>query len=124
MKLPVPTNGSRIWTPLSLRERAEILFQDVFDAAHHEVHDGLRRVDDAVGVGFLGREALEEALVHGVDEVLLLAIVLGGFGGRLDGAVKAVEVFRKASRLKSFAVIESMTFSISAAMTLRREKSG
>ena len=35
----------------------------------------LRRVDDAVGVGDVGREALEELLVDGVEEVLLLGEV-------------------------------------------------
>jgi hypothetical protein len=39
--------------------------------ADHEVDDGLRSVDDAVGVGELGAEALEELLVDGVEEVLL-----------------------------------------------------
>ena len=33
---------------------AEFVLQDFFDAADHEVDDGLRGIDDAVGVGLLG----------------------------------------------------------------------
>ena len=45
-------------------ERAtEFFLQNFFDAAHHEIDDGLRGVDDAVGVGFFRRISLEEALV-------------------------------------------------------------
>src|ERR1019366_5003165 len=74
---------------------AELLLQDVFDAAHHEVHDGLRGIDDAVGVGFLGGEALEEALVHRVHELLLLGVVLRALGGQFDGAVEVVEALEE-----------------------------
>ena len=68
MKLPVPTKGSRMWTSLSPRLWPNSVFRYLFDAAHHEIDDGLRRVDDAVGVGQLYGEALEEALVDGVEE--------------------------------------------------------
>ena len=91
MKLPVPTKGSRMWTPLSPRERAEFFLQDFFDAAHHEVDDGLRRVDDAVGVGFFGGISLEEALVDFVEKVLLFGEAGGVFGAYLDGLVETVE---------------------------------
>lgn len=55
---------------------AELLLKELFDGADHEVDDGLRGVDDAVGVGLLGVEALEELFVDGVEEVLLLGVAL------------------------------------------------
>ena len=72
---------------------AELLLEDFFDAADHEVDDGLRGVDDAVGVGLLGVEALEELLVGGVEEVLFFGVAGLGLGGLLDGGVEAVERF-------------------------------
>ena len=69
---------------------AELLLKDLFDGADHEVDDGLRGVDDAVGVGLFGVEALEELLVDGVEEVLLFRVALLGLGGPLDGGVEAV----------------------------------
>ena len=47
---------------------SELLLQDFFDGADHEIDDGLRRVDDAHGVGLLGVEALEELFVDGVEK--------------------------------------------------------
>ena len=43
---------------------SEFFLQDFLYAAHHEIDDGLRGVDDAVGVGFFRRISLEEALVN------------------------------------------------------------
>ena len=71
--------------------RAEFAPQHLLDAVAHEVHDLLRRVDDAVRVGLLDREALEEALVDGVEEVLLLRPVIQVARGVLDGEVEAVQ---------------------------------
>ena len=71
MKLPVPVNGSRMCTSLSEREVLNSPCSDVFDAGDHEVHQRLRGVDDAVGVGHLDAEALEKTLVYGVEEPLL-----------------------------------------------------
>jgi hypothetical protein len=66
--------------------------QDFFDAAHHEIDDGLRSIDDAVGIGFFGRVSLEEAFVDFVEEVLLFGGAGGVFGALLDGFVEAVEI--------------------------------
>ena len=74
---------------------AELLFQNVIDAADHEIDDGLRGVDDAVGVGLFGRESLKEALIDGVEEGLLFAVVVLVVGGVLDGLVEAVELAEK-----------------------------
>ena len=57
---------------LGAERLAEFLFQNLRDARDHEAHDRLRRVDDAVRVGHLDAEALEELLVDGVEELLLL----------------------------------------------------
>ena len=66
MKLPVPTKGSRIWTPAIAQGAPEFGAQEVVHGAHHEIDDGLGGVDDAVGVGHLDGKALEEALIDGV----------------------------------------------------------
>ena len=68
---------------------AELGVEDFLDAADHEVDDGLRGIDDAVGVGLLGVEALEELLVDGVEEVLLFGVAGLGLGGLFDGGVEA-----------------------------------
>ncbi len=62
--------------------------------------------------------------VDGVEELLFFGEVLQGVGGVLDGAVEAVEGLSKSSRLKLRLTRASMTFSTSAAMTLRRVKPG
>ena len=72
MKLPVPVQGSRMFTPGEPSVRPNSVFQHLLDAGAHEIDDLLRRVDDAVRVGHLDRVALEEALVDGVEEVLLV----------------------------------------------------
>ena len=73
-------------------ERAsEFFLQNLFDAAHHEVDDGLRRVDDAVGVGLFRRIALEETLINFVEECLLFGEAGGVFRALLYGLVEAVE---------------------------------
>ena len=69
---------------------AELGVEDFLDAADHEVDDGLRGVDDAVGVCLFGVEALKELLVDGVEEVLLFGVAGLGLGGFFDGGVEAV----------------------------------
>ena len=77
-----------------------------------------------MGVGFF-RGDLKEAHVDGIKEVLLLAVVRGVFGVALDGVVeKGSSFLRKSSRLSERLVSSAMTFSISAATTLRWEKLG
>jgi len=48
-----------------------------------------------VGVGHLDAEALEEALVNGVEELLFLAEVGDGLGGLFDGDVEVFEALGK-----------------------------
>ena len=74
---------------------AELRLQHVLHRAHHEIDDGLRGVDDAVGVGHLDGKALEELLVDGVEEALLLGEVVDGGGGGFDGAVEAVQLLQE-----------------------------
>src|SRR5204863_8876395 len=70
---------------------AELGLEDFLDAGAHEVDDGLGGVDDAHRVGELDAIALEEALVDGVEEVLLVGEVRHRAGGVFDGNVEAVE---------------------------------
>ena len=63
------------------RECGEILAElpeDFSEAEAKEalVHDGLWRIDDAVGVRFLGRESLEETLINSIEKSLLLGVVV------------------------------------------------
>src|SRR5438445_11583143 len=95
MKLPVPTKGSRMWTPLSPSRAAEFFLQNFLDAANHEVDDRLRRIDNAVGIGFFGRVSLEEALIDFVKEGLLLRKIGGFLGAALDGAIEAFKVAKE-----------------------------
>ena len=60
-------------------------------AGAHEIDDRLRRVDDAVRVGRLHRVALEESLIDGVQEVLLVVETVDGVGRQFDGLVELVE---------------------------------
>ena len=82
MKLPVPVQGSRMFTPVVAERLAELVLQHLVDAGAHEIDDLLRRVDDAVRVGHLDRVALEEPLVDRVEEVLLLGEVRRACGRR------------------------------------------
>ena len=91
MKLPVPVQGSRMFTSLSTERLAELGLQHFLDAGAHEIDDRLRRVDDAVRVGHLDRVALEEPLVDGVQEVLLSLKSVNGPRGGLDGHVERVQ---------------------------------
>jgi len=69
---------------------AEFGAQQVVHRAHHEIHDGLGSVDDAVGVGQLDGEALEKAFVHGVEKDCFCYSLNGG-GGGFDGQIEAVQ---------------------------------
>ena len=71
--------------------QAELGLEHLDDARAHEIDDRLRRVDDAVRVGRLDRVPLEEPLVDGVEEVLLVGEVVDRLGGGLDRLVKLVE---------------------------------
>ena len=73
MKLPVPVQGSRMFTSGSPSVLPNSVSQHFVHAGAHEIDDRLRRVDDAVRVGHLDRVALEEPLVDRVQEVLLFA---------------------------------------------------
>ena len=78
------------------RERgAKFALQDLFHAGTHEIHDLLRRVDDAVRIGLFDGEALEETFVDGVEEVLFLCPAVEIAGGVFDGDVEAVQRFEK-----------------------------
>ena len=70
----------------------ELVAQEVVHGAHHEVDDGLGGVDDAVGVGHLDGKALEEPLIDGIEEALLLGVIVDGGGGGFDGVIEAVQL--------------------------------
>ena len=95
MKLPVPTQGSSICTPGVGERGAKFALQDLFHAGTHEIYDLLRGVDDAVGVGLFDGEALEEAFVDGVEEVLFLRPVIQVAGGVFDGDVETIQRFEE-----------------------------
>ena len=95
MKLPVPTNGSMMMDPWIAEPAAELGLQHLLHAREHEIDDLLRRIDDAERVGALDGEALEELLVDGVEEFLLLGEIRDGVGGVLDGDVEAVELLEE-----------------------------
>ena len=98
MKLPVPVNGSRICTSFARKRGLELGLKHVLDAGDHEIHERLRGVDDAVGVGNLHAEALEETLVDGIEKPLLLAEVADRLGGLFDGDVKVLEALDEVRR--------------------------
>ena len=62
--------------PPVCKRTVELGLQNLFNAFHHETDDRLRRVDDAVRIGYIDREALEELFVDGVKKVLFLGEVL------------------------------------------------
>ena len=64
----------------------------MLDAGDHEIDEGLRGIDDAVGVGDLDAKALEESLIDGVQELLLLVEIGDGGGGVFDGEVEGIEL--------------------------------
>ena len=74
---------------------AEVGFQDVLNAVHHEIDDRLRGIDDTVSIRILGGEVLEKALVKRVEEILLL----GEIGERPRGVfhrfVETIETFEE-----------------------------
>ena len=69
---------------------AKFSFQHFLDGGAHEVDNFLRGIDDAVGICDVDAVTLEEALVDGVDEGLLVAEI-EVFGGFFDGFVELVE---------------------------------
>jgi hypothetical protein len=70
---------------------AELFFQHFIDAGTHEIDDLLRCVDDAKCVGLLDGEALEEALVDCVEEMLTLRPAFNASGRSFDGDVEAIQ---------------------------------
>ena len=62
MKLPVPTKRIDDMHPGICERLPEVSLQDMLDAIHHEIDDGLRRVDDTVPIGILDREILEKSV--------------------------------------------------------------
>ena len=70
---------------------AELLLEDLFYGADHEVDDGLWGIDDTVGVGLGLVKGLEELFVDGVEEVLLFRVSGLRDGGGFDSGVEAVE---------------------------------
>ena len=67
---------------------SEFLFQDVLDTGDHEIDERLRRVNDAVRVGDLDAESLEEPFIDGVEERLFLGEIGDGGGGIFDCAIE------------------------------------
>ena len=65
-------------------------FKHLFDGGAHEVDDLLRCVDDTMGVCDFDAVALEEFLVNGIDEGLLVAEIKI-FGSVFDGFVELIE---------------------------------
>jgi hypothetical protein len=81
----------------------------------HVVDDFSWSVDDAVGVGYIGGEALEELFLDGVEEILLFGEMaqVGAFA--LDGFVVWVKVLKGLRREKAPLASASITFSTCAA---------
>ena len=74
---------------------AEPGLQHMRNAVHHEIDDGLRRVDDAVRIGLLDREALKKLFVDGVKKVLFLREVDERRRLPFDFAVKRIQPAEK-----------------------------
>src|SRR5205085_6428854 len=74
---------------------AEFALQDLFHAVAHEIHDLLWSVDDAVRVGLLDGEALEEAFVDSVEKFLAFAPAFDATCSPFDGDVIAVKVLEE-----------------------------
>ena len=73
MNVPVPVNGSMMWTPSLPSVSPNSVLQHVVDAVDDEVDDLDRRVDDAQPLGH-PRERVAEELVVQLDDDLLLAL--------------------------------------------------
>ena len=95
MKLPVPTNGSMICTPVSDSDRPNSVSKDVRDTFHHEIDDRLWCVDDAVCICYILGEPLKELLVEGVEEVLFLGEVFAERRRLFNGDVESVQRSKK-----------------------------
>ncbi len=93
----IPSPGARIENHHFGRCQrvSEFLFQRFLDRLAHVVDNLARRVDDAVGIGHIRREALEELLVYGVEKILLLGEVAEVGSGALDGRVVRVQVLEE-----------------------------
>ena len=81
----------------------ELVLQHLLHTRTHEIHNLLWGVDNAERVCGLDRVALKEALVDGVQKVLLLAEILDGFGRGFDSQIKSVEGLEEFVPVKGFA---------------------
>src|ERR1035441_8418445 len=94
----MPTFGARATSAIRFSPLdAPLLPYLLRHALDHEAHDGRRGIDAAVGVGHLHAEALEELLIDGVEELLLLGEGGDGGGGLLNGQVEGVEFLQELS---------------------------
>ncbi len=73
---------------------AELRLQNFFHAFAHKVDNGLRGVDDAVGVGGRRAEILKEALVDGIEEALLFGKVRDGAGRVFNREIEVVKLLQ------------------------------
>ena len=80
----------------AIRKRpVEFGFQDMRDAFHDEIDNRLRRIDDAVRIRNLDREALEKLLIHRIDEVLFLREIDERRGGAFNRGIERLEAFEE-----------------------------
>src|ERR1035437_5851315 len=68
-----------------------MFLQNVFDTGNHEVHERLRRINNAVRVSHLDAKALKKLLINGVEKLLLLAVIGKMLGGIFQRAVKVLQ---------------------------------
>src|SRR5260370_27336301 len=68
-----------------------MFLQRVSNAGRHEIHDGLRRIDDSMRVSEPRRVSLKKLLVYGIEEVLLVGKIRQRAGGIFNGDVEAVQ---------------------------------
>ena len=74
---------------------AKLFLQNVFDATHHEVHDRYGRINDAVRVGYLHREALKELFIDSVQEFLFLGELFNCSRGLFNRHVEPIELLQE-----------------------------
>src|SRR6266478_9571017 len=72
-----------------VRQRGlEFGLQNTLNAGNHEIHERLRRINDAMRVRHLDAKALEEAFIHRVEERLFLLEISDGCGSIFDCAIE------------------------------------
>ncbi len=70
MNVPVPVNGSMMWTSLSPSCRTKLASQNFADAVDDEVYDFDGCIDDAESFGHARERGLEEFVVKFDDDAL------------------------------------------------------